>query len=68
MISLNLKLHANLFKSLLENIDYKDAYDFIKLRQFTKYDHQLSYRELNHWSSQGLLFEQNEKGNGEGLI
>lgn len=40
----------------------KDAYDFIKLRQFTKYDHQLSYRELNHWSSQGLLFEQNEKG------
>lgn len=62
MIPLNVEMYMNLYMSFFEQKDYMDVLENLRLPQFTKDDHKLSYRELNHWSTQGLLFEQNVKG------
>lgn len=55
-------IHTNSYKDLLSNISYQEAYKSIKERIFLKKDLGISYRELNHWSTLGILLENNQKG------
>ena len=50
------------YAELLKRISLEDATSYITERRFTNKNLKISYRELNHWSSQGLLFENNEVG------
>ena len=56
------ELHADLYKELLKDTSFVEAVAFIKERRFSNKDLGISYRELNHWSTHGLLFETNEAG------
>lgn len=53
--------HRALFDEVQKKEDFTAAINFLLLRQFSARDLKISYRELNHWSSKGLLFEQNEE-------
>lgn len=53
-------LHNDSYKKL--NINYNEALAYIRERNFTNKSLGITYRELNHWSTKGLLFESNEFG------
>ena len=62
MSSFSFLQHRALFEKVQKKEDFSTTVDFLLLRQFSARDLKISYRELNHWSSKGLLFEQNEEG------
>ena len=62
MLPLNKIIHTDSYAELRKDVSYQQALDSIRERRFNKKDLGISYRELNHWSTNGLLFEENEKG------
>jgi DNA-binding transcriptional MerR regulator len=61
-MSLNRSLHNQAYVGLMSDMNYFDALNYIRERSFSRKDLGISYRELNHWSTEGLLYEDNEKG------
>lgn len=62
MLPLNKMIHVDSYMELMKDMSYKQALESIRERRFLKKDLGISYRELNHWSVNGLLFEENEVG------
>jgi len=58
----NKSLHTQSYVELLSDMSYFDALTYLREKSFARKDLGISYRELNHWSSEGLLYEDNEKG------
>jgi DNA-binding transcriptional MerR regulator len=55
-------IHIEYYQQITGSDQYAEAITYLRERKFTKKDVGISYRELNHWSTKDILFENNESG------